>query len=55
MPNGRSSVVGFHKQANTLAALPKSARPGAQAAMKEIHNAEDADKARAVITAFERD
>jgi putative transposase len=33
----------FHKQANTLAALPKSAHPGAQAAMKEIYNAEDAD------------
>jgi transposase-like protein len=40
---------------NVLAALPKSAHPGALAAMKEICNAEDADKARAAITAFERD
>jgi len=36
----------FHKQANVLAALPKSAHPAAIAAMKEIYNAEDIDKAQ---------
>ena len=41
------------RQANVLAALPKSAHPGALAAMREILNAEDADKARVAITAFE--
>jgi hypothetical protein len=35
----------WHKQANVLAALPKSAHPSANAAMKEIFNAEDIDKA----------
>ena len=37
-----------------LAALPKSAHPGALAAMREIYNAEDIDKAVA-IKAFEVD
>ena len=54
-PQTKEQRCWFHKQANALAALPKSAHPGAQAAMKEIYNAEDADKARAAITAFERD
>ncbi|MET8874909.1 IS256 family transposase [Nocardia sp. NPDC004604] len=45
----------WHKQGNVLAALPKSAHPGALAAMKEIYNAEDADMARTAIKAFERD
>jgi putative transposase len=35
--------------------LPKSAHPGAIAAMKEIYNAEDIDKAQVAITAFELD
>ncbi|MEU6585924.1 IS256 family transposase [Nocardia sp. NPDC046763] len=42
----------FHKQANVLAALPKSAHPGAIAAMKEIYNAEDIDHAQVAIKAF---
>ena len=54
-PQTKEQRCWFHKQANALAALPKSAHPGALAAMKEIYNAEDADKARAAITAFERD
>ena len=54
-PQTKEQRCWFHKQANVLAALPKSARSGALAAMKEIYNAEDADKARAAITAFERD
>ena len=45
----------FHKQANVLAALPKSAHPGALAALKEIYNAEDIDKAQVAIKAFEID
>jgi transposase-like protein len=51
-PQTKEQRCWFHKQANTRAALPKSAHPGAQAAMKEIYNAEDADKARAAITVF---
>ena len=37
------------------AALPKSAHPGALAAMREIYNAEDIDKAQVAIKAFEID
>jgi transposase-like protein len=49
-PQDKEQRCWFHKQANVLAALPKSAHPGALAAMREIYNAEDADKARAAIT-----
>ena len=35
----------FHVQGNVLAALPKSAHPGAKAALAEIFNAEDKDHA----------
>ncbi|CQA03305.1 transposase%2C Mutator family protein [Mycobacteroides abscessus] len=45
----------FHKQANVLACLPKSAHPGAIAAMREIYNAEDIDHAQVAIKAFEVD
>ncbi|WP_252917814.1 IS256 family transposase, partial [Mycolicibacterium smegmatis] len=45
----------FHKQANVLAALPKSAHPSALAAIKEIYNAEDIDKAQIAVKAFEAD
>ena len=45
----------FHKQANVLAALPKSAYPGALAAIKDIYNAADIGKAQAAIKAFEVD
>lgn len=45
----------MHKQANVLAALPKSAHPGAFAALKEIYNAGDIDRARVAIKAFEID
>jgi putative transposase len=54
-PQTKEQRCWFHKQTNALAALPKSAHPGGLAAMKEICIAEDADKARAAITAFERD
>ncbi|BBZ49691.1 hypothetical protein MHEI_14080 [Mycobacterium heidelbergense] len=45
----------FHKQANVLAALPKSAHPSALAALKDIYNAEDIDKAQVAVKAFEAD
>ncbi|BCQ08882.1 hypothetical protein JMUB5695_02321 [Mycobacterium heckeshornense] len=38
-PDTREQRCWFHKQANVLAALPKSAHPGAIAAMREIYNA----------------
>jgi transposase-like protein len=43
----------FHKTANVLAALPKSAHPGAKKALAEIWNAEDKDHARAAVKAFQ--
>ncbi|MFZ2526143.1 MAG: IS256 family transposase [Rhodococcus sp. (in: high G+C Gram-positive bacteria)] len=54
-PDTREQRCWFHKQANVLAALPKSAHPGALAAMKEIYGAEDLDKAQVAIAAFARD
>jgi transposase-like protein len=43
----------FHKTANVLAALPKSAHPGAKKALAEIWGAEDKQHARAAAKAFE--
>lgn len=54
-PATREQRCWFHVQANVLAALPKSAHPGALAALKEIYNAEDIDKAQVAIKAFEID
>lgn len=54
-PTTRQQRCWFHKQANVLAALPKSAHPGASAAIKDIYNAEDIDKAQVAIKAFEVD
>jgi putative transposase len=45
-PDTREQRCWWHKQANVLAALPKSVHPGALAALKEIYNAEDIDKAQ---------
>ena len=42
----------FHKIANVLNCLPKSAQPGAKAALAEIWNAEDREHAEAAVTAF---
>ncbi|MBF6202122.1 IS256 family transposase, partial [Nocardia cyriacigeorgica] len=50
-PETREQRCWFHKQANVLAALPKSAPPGALAAMKEIIGAEDIEKAQVAIAA----
>src|SRR5215831_17112304 len=54
-PDTREQRCWWHKHANVLAALPKSVHPGATAAMKEIYNAEDIDKAQVAIKAFEID
>ena len=54
-PTTREQRCWFHVQANVLAALPKSAHPGALAALKEIYNAEDVDHAQVAIKAFEID
>ena len=54
-PATREQRCWFHKQANVLAALPKSAHPAASAAIKDIYNAEDIDKAQVALKAFEVD
>jgi len=45
----------WHKIGNVLAALPKSAHPGAKAALAEVYNAEDKDHALAAAKAFAAD
>jgi putative transposase len=45
----------WHKIGNVLAALPKSAHPGAKKALAEIYNAEDKDHAAAAAKAFAAD
>jgi putative transposase len=42
----------FHKIANVLNALPKSAQPGAKAALAEIYNAEDREHAEKAVKSF---
>jgi len=54
-PATREQRCWFHKQANVLAGLPKSAHPAALAALKDIYNAEDIDKAQVAVKAFELD
>ncbi|WP_297701641.1 IS256 family transposase [Mycobacterium sp.] len=51
-PATREQRCGFHKIANVLGALPKSAHPGAKKALAEIWNAEDRDHARRAAAAF---
>jgi transposase-like protein len=51
-PQTRVQKCWFHKIANVLAALPKSAHPGAKKALAEIWNAEDRDHARRAVAAF---
>ena len=52
LPETRQQRCWFHKTANVLAALPKSAYPGAKKALAEIWGAEDKDHARAAVKAF---
>ncbi len=54
-PDTREQRCWFHKQANVLAALPKSAHPATLAALEDIYNAEDIDKAQVAVKAFEVD
>jgi len=52
-PAAREQRCWFHKIANILGALPKSAHPGAKKALAEIWNAEDKTRALDAVTAFE--
>ena len=54
-PETREQRCWFHKIANVLNVLPKSAQPGAKAALAEIWNAEDKDHARAAVKVFVAD
>jgi putative transposase len=52
-PQTREQRCWFHVGGNVLAALPKSAHPGAKAALAEVYNAEDREHALAAAKAFE--
>jgi transposase-like protein len=52
-PQAREARCWFHKIANVLAALPRSAHPGAKKALAEIWNAEDKNHALAAVNAFD--
>ncbi len=52
-PQARTQRCWFHKIANMLGALPKSAHPGAKKALAEIWNAEDKTHALAAVKAFQ--
>jgi transposase-like protein len=54
-PQTREQRCWFHKIANVLNALPKSAQPGAKAALAEIWNAEDKDHANKAAGSFVAD
>jgi putative transposase len=54
-PQTREQRCWFHKMANVLNALPKSAQPGAKAALAEIYNAEDREHATKAVKAFKTD
>ena len=52
-PETREQRCGFHKISNVLAALPKSAHPGAKKVLSEIWNAEDKRHAYDAVKAFQ--
>jgi transposase-like protein len=54
-PETREQRCWFHKIANILNALPRSAQPGAQSALAEICNAGDREHAEAAAKAFAAD
>jgi putative transposase len=54
-PESNEQRCWFHVTSNVLAALPKSAHPGAKAALAEIYNAEDKDHALKAVKAFAAD
>jgi transposase-like protein len=51
-PETREQRCWFHKIANVLGALPRSAHPGAKKALAEIWNAEDKHHALDAVTSF---
>jgi len=51
-PQAREQRCWFHKIANVLGALPKSAHPGVKKHLAEIWNAEDLDHARQAVKEF---
>jgi len=51
-PKTKEQRCWFHKIANVLNALPKSAQPDAKASLAEIWNAEDREHAQQAATAF---
>ena len=51
-PQTKEQRCWFHVQGNVLAALPKSAHPGAKAALSEIFQAEDSEHARKAAKSF---
>jgi transposase-like protein len=51
LPETKCQRCWFHKIANVLGALPRSAHPGAKKALAEIWNAEDKDHARTAVRA----
>jgi len=51
-PETKEQRCWFHKIANVLSAMPKSAHPGVKKALAEIWNAEDRDHARCAAAAF---
>jgi transposase-like protein len=53
LPETREQRCWFHKIANCLGALPKSAHPGAKKALAQIWNAEDKRHALDAVKAFE--
>jgi transposase-like protein len=52
-PGTREGRCWFHKTANVLAALPRSAHPGAKKALAEIWGAEDKQHALTAVKAFQ--
>jgi transposase-like protein len=52
-PATREQRCWFHAMANVLNCLPKSAQPGAKAALAEIYNAEDREHALAAVKTFD--
>jgi putative transposase len=51
-PETREQRCWWHKLGNVLNALPKSAQPGAKAALAEIYNAEDRQHAEKAVKSF---
>ena len=53
LPQAREGRCWYYRTANVLAALPKSAHPGAKKALAEIWGAEDKGHALTAVKAFE--